>query len=563
MSMTFEIPKSCNSEEYETFTTDKNCVIIIGANGSGKSRLAAEIEKRDFEKDQNSDKRGHRFLRISAQRILNFNSFVPPKNYEGAENKIQFGSEDNPDKNNKWWDKYKRKTSWITAINEDYNDVLAAFIAKINLENKKVADLCIIGKYDEVDKLKESFLISKLQKIWHKVLPERDINIDLESGSVRTSMPGIDDISYNGQEMSDGERVCLYMICQVLCARENLYIIIDEPELHLHPSIMNRLWETLEKARPDCHFIYVTHDTNFATQHADAEIIWVQKYDGKNWTYEQLQSSDIPDHLFLSILGNRKNVLFIEGNGDSWDYKLYSKIFDNYLVIPCQSCHTVIERTKAYRNSNFLHQLKVVGLIDRDYRTQSEINGLANQGIYCLKVAEVENLFMTEELLEYYHREMAFPNGLFDLIKQKVIDKFSTEIDQQICNRVKAEMQYHLSVSNAMKNANTLELIKEQLSTDIIDHVNTFGKQSSKHYHDVLNERIYKNILAEYNNKGLCSVLQEAAIQWKREQGDEGDVIERNSFGDYQKYIVRQLQTNKSQIIIDAIRKYLPDELFR
>ena len=165
--------------------------------------------------------------------------------------------------------------------------------------------------------------------------------------------------------------------------------------------------------------------------------------------------------------------------------------------------------------------------------------------------------------MEYYNREMAFPNGLLDLIKQKVIDKFSAEIDQQICNRVKAEMQYHLSVSNAMKNANTLELIKEQLSTDIIDHVNTFGKQSSKHYHDVLNERIYKNILAEYNNKGLCSVLQEAAIQWKREQGDEGDVIERNSFGDYQKYIVRQLRTNKSQIIIDAIRKYLPDELFR
>lgn len=27
MSMTFEIPKSYNSEEYKTFTTDKNCVI--------------------------------------------------------------------------------------------------------------------------------------------------------------------------------------------------------------------------------------------------------------------------------------------------------------------------------------------------------------------------------------------------------------------------------------------------------------------------------------------------------------------------------------------------------
>ena len=48
MSMAFEIPKSYNSEEYKTFKTDKNCVIIIGANGSGKSRLAAEIEKKRF-----------------------------------------------------------------------------------------------------------------------------------------------------------------------------------------------------------------------------------------------------------------------------------------------------------------------------------------------------------------------------------------------------------------------------------------------------------------------------------------------------------------------------------
>ena len=68
--------------------------------------------------------------------------------------------------------------------------------------------------------------------------------------------------------MSDGERAVLYLIVQVLCIPDNKKLIIDEPELHLHGSIMNRLWKGLEQVRPDCLFIYITHDTDFAALHS-------------------------------------------------------------------------------------------------------------------------------------------------------------------------------------------------------------------------------------------------------------------------------------------------------
>lgn len=45
--------------------------------------------------------------------------------------------------------------------------------------------------------------------------------------------------------MSDGERAVLYLIVQVLCIPDNKKLIIDEPELHLHGSIMNRLFTRL------------------------------------------------------------------------------------------------------------------------------------------------------------------------------------------------------------------------------------------------------------------------------------------------------------------------------
>lgn len=71
-------------------------------------------------------------------------------------------------------------------------------------------------------------------------------------------------VKYSANQMSDGERAVLYLAAQVLCVPENKMLIMDEPEIHLHRSIMNRLWMALERYRPDCLFIYITHDTQFA-----------------------------------------------------------------------------------------------------------------------------------------------------------------------------------------------------------------------------------------------------------------------------------------------------------
>lgn len=79
--------------------------------------------------------------------------------------------------------------------------------------------------------------------------------------------------NYKGIEMSDGERVALYLIAQCLAVPSNKTIIIDEPEVHLHRSIMNRLWKAIERVREDCFFIYITHDTHFAASHEHAKIV--------------------------------------------------------------------------------------------------------------------------------------------------------------------------------------------------------------------------------------------------------------------------------------------------
>ena len=91
--------------------TENNSVIIIGANGSGKSKLGAWIEQQNLEKVH----------RIGAQRKLNFNENIQLKSYEEAENLVFYGNSTPSNKGHRWeWGKL------TTKLIDDFEYVLAA-----------------------------------------------------------------------------------------------------------------------------------------------------------------------------------------------------------------------------------------------------------------------------------------------------------------------------------------------------------------------------------------------------------------------------------------------------
>ena len=54
---------------------------------------------------------------------------------------------------------------------------------------------------------------------------------------------------YDLNSMSEGEKVTLFYILITLFAPRDAYIIVDEPETFLNPSMYNRLWYLLEEYR--------------------------------------------------------------------------------------------------------------------------------------------------------------------------------------------------------------------------------------------------------------------------------------------------------------------------
>lgn len=480
---------------FKEYTTNNNSIIIIGANGSGKNKLGAWIE------DQDSDI----VHRIGAQRNLNFKPNLQLSNYNDAKNKIIYGTDDEDtvkrcDKGYRWnWGKSK-----TTKMIDDFDDVLAALIAMYNNETAEYFKNCQVAEKNNSLKPKTPLtVIDKLMKIWNSIFPQR--NLIFEDSKFYAYERSICSEKYSAHQMSDGERSVLYLASQVLSIPENKTLIIDEPEIHLHGTIMNKLWESLEEYRSDCLFIYITHDTNFAAYHKNSEKIWIKSYDGENWYLEKIFSNDLPEKLLFDILGSRKNILFVEGEESSFDTQLYSILYPEYFIIPCGSCTQVIMRTKSFNSTQNIHNNNVYGIIDRDFRTEYEINRLKKDNIYTLNVSEVENLFIIEELIKFLSDYLAknFDDVINNIKNYIIKERFDNQIISQVKKNVVSQIKHDLSMAE-ISDINTKESFTNAIKNINVDSI---YEDTLNSYEEALLSNDYKKVLEMFNEKGLSKSI--------------------------------------------------------
>ena len=67
-------------------------------------------------------------------------------------------------------------------------------------------------------------------------------------------------VPYSVAELSDGERNALLIAADVLTADPGTLLLLDEPERHLHRSIISPLLTALFIERADCIFVISTHE---------------------------------------------------------------------------------------------------------------------------------------------------------------------------------------------------------------------------------------------------------------------------------------------------------------
>lgn len=511
----------------------EHCFVIVGANGSGKSRLGAWIEQQQVNGE---------VLRISSQRALSIPESITIKSEESAWNTIFYGQEREKNKGYKWnWGK-----EYTTRLINDYESVLSAIFARKNKENDSYVKECKEREAHKEEKLDVPWMITdKIVDIWNSVFPHREII--LEDAKIKARIKDAEE--YHAKEMSDGERVAIYLMGQCLISPKNTVIIIDEPEIHLHKSIMYKLWDKIEEYCPNNVFVYITHDLDFAASRKEATKIWIKSYSMNGaWQLQILNNEEgIPDSLMFEVLGNRKPVLFVEGERGSYDNQLYPYIYEGYNIIPCHDCSKVIEMTKSFNNDRIklLHNSDIKGLIDHDYMTSEEVESYKALKIHTLNVAEVENLYLAEELIKIVAAHLVLPpNEVFQKIKQFLFEEFKKEYELQLTSMCTKEIRHKLQCYTKPKD-NTVEALKSQMEAlqASIDVDIIYGNRK-KEIDKILESEDYEGLLRIYNRKSLHERVSS---------------FFNLSAKEYPNIILRLLKTNQKSEIVSALQKYTPN----
>lgn len=506
-------------------------VVLVGANGSGKSRLGAWIER--------NTEAGTIVHRISAQRALEIPDFATVKTSHQSLNELIWGHESDQYANLTFKLHHRWNNSFETSSQNDYGKVLSTLFAKSSDRDRT---------HTEETRKHQTYIpvpdapIEILTKLWNEILPHRKIS--LTDGTVKVGN-GKDETTYLGKEMSDGEKVALYLMGQCLVAPAQSIFIVDEPEIHLHTSIMQSLWNKLEEAKPDCLFVYITHDLNFASTRVSSTNIWIKEYDGQSeWKWQLApDNQELPESLILELMGSRKTIVFVEGEKGGKDHSIYQSIFRAYNIVPRNGCQKVIDSVKSMRNNSAFHHLDVYGIIDRDYRTDQEIQGLEKLGVHTIDVAEIENILLNETTLK-----MVAINQHLDPIDTvaKALsiakDLLSRDLEHQVSLRTCRALENSLSrIDNKTIGLDNIQrMVAKMLESSELAKLYT---QNQNLYAELLTSDNLDEILKHFNHKGLLPNICAAF-----ELGKNG----------YEKLVLRMLNSDQREEIIQGFTKYVP-----
>jgi energy-coupling factor transporter ATP-binding protein EcfA2 len=340
-------------------------VIIIGPNGSGKTRYGRQVEswnKSEF---------------IPALRNIELPEDIPMRTTRKAEAEIA-------------GHKLTQKRSPWRQSNE-INYLFSKLIAEDSASAMRFRDVHHTDKTatPEVTKL------MRLRGVWMALFPGRTIKFEGYVPMVASEhVEG--GAEYSAQKMSDGERVALYLAGRVLDSKSTI-LIIDEPEVHFHSRLAARFWDEMEALRSDTRFVYITHDLPFAlSRHTDTFIIVKPDQEPKLASLSDGLPLDLAQSILaaasISIFATR--IVFCEGTESSFDQKFYSAWFHNRdtAVVPVGSCRDVIRCTRTFQDEGLVSGVSPTGVIDSDYWPDAFLDSVP-AGLHVAPVHEIESLF--------------------------------------------------------------------------------------------------------------------------------------------------------------------------
>lgn len=486
-----EIPRISNDPITLTLKNGDQ-LFIVGPNGSGKSALMQRFAS------------NHNFKWITAHRQTWIssakNNLTPESRQQSERNRRSYTSQPEA----RWADSYS---------GNDWSAILFDLEDKENAIYKSIAQHILNQNTPEGEKVAAE-----------SSLPFDQMNELLGLGRLKVTLERAGDqsifakhpqrIPFSVVQMSDGERNAMIIAGHVITAKPGTVFLIDEPERHLHRSIIQPFLSALfDLRREDCAFIIATHEIALPVANPDARVLMLRscQWSGNQcvaWNTEVLESnSQTPEELKRAILGSRKRILFVEGDADkSLDFPLYTALFPypDISVIPKGSCEEVQKAVLGLRGSPDLHDVEAFGLIDRDNRTDNDVETLVESGVFALEVYSAEALYYCSDAIAAIADRQAESLGANkdELIKsanEQAIDVLKKQAERMTARRCERQ------VKETMSKSLNWEMIMNNPTQDIQVSTDNPFKDELDNFNKLIEQRDLDKLIARYPVRESCA----------------------------------------------------------
>ena len=431
---------------------DGSRTFVVGPNGSGKSALI-QHGVREFGADQVRRIAAHRQTWLTSSAI-NMTPQGRRQNNQSIFNRedraYSLWQERNPE---------ERISSVLFDLTAKENELAREIMRNAYAEDNEAIAKLVREERSVFDQLNELLSIGGF-----------DVEIENSRGEAILARRKDTGETYGMERMSDGERSAVILAANVLTVDAGIVLLIDEPERHLHRSIIGPYLTGLIEQRSDCAFIISTHDVSLPAITPDATVLVVRSCQWTNdlasaWDVRLLQNdTGLPEDLNRTILGGRRRILFVEGTAQSLDIQLYNALFPEVLITPLGSCEDVVAAVTGLRTSIEYHDVEAFGLIDGDNRDSEDTDALRDKGIFALEQYSVESLYYCSEAMDavadwqseslgYDAAEMllsAKRKGLTELSRGGVPERMSA---RRCLRQIQVQARSQLPDANAVMNA--------------------------------------------------------------------------------------------------------------
>jgi hypothetical protein len=320
---------------------------------------------------------------------------------------------------------------------------------------------------------------------------------------------------YSIAELSDGERAALVVILTILNLPANAVAVLDEPERHLHRSIVSPMLSSLLLERNDVIFIVSTHDVSFAVDQGNSKALLVRSYDKKsgNWAYDVVDKLDaIPEDIALAVLGGRRKILFVEGENSSLDLSIYSVLVSGVSVFPAGSSKNVISMVRSISEVQGLHRISAYGLVDGDHLTAEKKKALGDESVFTCGFNSVESLYYCVDAIKRVAETMSKILGrsakdLVDVAIAGSVPAFMRNREKLAALATEAFVRSEL-INSAPSNSAIIE--RRIQSTAPVEVASVFDSELAK-IDDLIAKGDYETLVSRYSVKrsGIRGIVAE------------------------------------------------------